>query len=106
MISKRIFDALVAALALLLLAPVLVALVFLVRVFLGTPVLFRQTRPGHRGVPFRMLKFRTMTDARDACGALLPDDRRLTRLGRWLRRTSLDELPELWNVLKDRKSVV
>lgn len=106
MISKRIFDALVAALALLLLAPVLVALVFLVRVFLGTPVLFRQTRPGHRGVPFRMLKFRTMTDARDACGALLPDDRRLTRLGRWLRRTSLDELPELWNVLKGDMSLV
>lgn len=106
MIAKRGFDVLVAALALLLLMPILLVLGLLVRVFLGAPILFRQTRPGRAAVPFRMLKFRTMTDARDAQGQLLPDDQRLTRFGRLLRGTSLDELPELWNVLKGDMSLV
>ena len=73
---------------------------------LGSPVLFAQVRPGRHGKPFRMYKFRTMTDARDATGALLPDDQRLTDFGRFLRSSSLDELPELWNVLKGDMSVV
>jgi sugar transferase EpsL len=105
-IVKRMFDALVAALALLLLTPVLLVLALLVRVFLGAPVLFRQIRPGRGAAPFSMLKFRTMTNARDESGALLPDEKRLTPFGRWLRRTSLDELPELWNVLKGDMSLV
>jgi len=78
---------------------VLVVIVLLVRVKLGAPVLFRQERPGRHGHPFTMIKFRTMTDARDDQGNLLPDAVRLTRFGRFLRSTSLDELPELWNVL-------
>lgn len=73
---------------------------------MGRPVLFRQTRPGLHGRPFVLYKFRTMTDARDEQGKLLPDEQRLTRLGRWLRATSLDELPELWNVLKGDMSLV
>ncbi len=77
-----------------------------VRVGLGKPVLFRQLRPGLHGKPFMLLKFRTMTDGRDAAGALLPDDQRMTSLGRLLRRTSLDELPELINVLKGDMSMV
>lgn len=103
---KRLFDTALAALALLLLAVPLCVLAMVVRHKLGAPVLFRQVRPGLHGRPFEMLKFRTMTDARDAQGVLLPDALRLTPLGRWLRATSLDELPELWNVLKGDMSLV
>lgn len=103
---KRLFDALVSALALLFLAVPLLALVWLVCRKLGRPVLFRQVRPGLNGQPFEMLKFRTMTDARDASGALLPDAQRLTPFGRFLRASSLDELPELWNVLTGEMSLV
>ena len=103
---KRVLDVVLAAVALIILSPVLLLLAFLIRVFLGTPVLFRQQRPGLHGKPFTLYKFRTMTDARDAQGNLLPDEQRLTRLGRFLRSTSLDELPELWNVLKGDMSLV
>ena len=103
---KRLFDFLVALLALVLLALPLLLLALLVRRKLGSPVLFRQVRPGLRGQPFEMVKFRTMTDARGADGALLPDAVRLTPFGRFLRVSSLDELPELWNVLKGEMSLV
>lgn len=103
---KRLFDMLVSGLALIVLSPFLAALAMLVRWRLGSPILFRQIRPGMGGRPFEMLKFRTMTDARGADGNLLPDAERLTRFGRFLRSTSLDELPELWNVLKGGMSLV
>ncbi|MDY7506727.1 sugar transferase [Ralstonia wenshanensis] len=103
---KRCFDVLVAVVALLILALPLLALALLVRIKLGKPVLFAQIRPGMHGKPFRMVKFRTMTDARGADGALLPDAERLPSFGRFLRATSLDELPELWNVLKGDMSLV
>ncbi len=103
---KRLFDLLVTIPALLLLAPLLALLALLVRLKLGTPVLFCQRRPGLCGVPFTLYKFRTMTDARDAQGDLLPDAERLTRFGRLLRSYSLDELPELLNVLKGEMSLV
>jgi lipopolysaccharide/colanic/teichoic acid biosynthesis glycosyltransferase len=104
--TKRVLDFLIAISALLLLAPTLFVVVLIVRVRLGSPVLFRQRRPGLRGRPFTLLKFRTMTDARDAQGKLLPDADRLTALGRFLRSTSLDELPELLSVLKGKMSLV
>ncbi|WP_029215676.1 sugar transferase [Kallotenue papyrolyticum] len=104
--SKRLIDLAVSATALIVLAPVLALLAVLVRVRLGAPVLFRQQRPGLHGQPFTLYKFRTMTDARDAQGRLLPDAQRLTRFGRFLRSTSLDELPELFNVLKGEMSLV
>jgi lipopolysaccharide/colanic/teichoic acid biosynthesis glycosyltransferase len=103
---KRIFDALVAAGLLLVLALPLALLYVQVRRHLGAPALFRQVRPGLGGRPFEMIKFRTMTDAKDASGQLLPDSERLTPFGRWLRSTSLDELPELWNVLCGHMSLV
>lgn len=103
---KRAFDILAAASALVLLSPLLLGLALLVRLKLGSPVLFRQQRPGLHGRIFTMLKFRTMTDTRDAQGKLLPDAERLTPFGRLLRATSLDELPELWNVLKGEMSLV
>lgn len=103
---KRGFDVCVAGLAALLLAPVILLLMVLVRTRLGSPILFRQQRPGLNGKPFTLVKFRTMTDARGADGALLDDATRLTRFGRWLRSTSLDELPELWNVLRGEMSLV
>lgn len=103
---KRLFDVVVSALLLIVLAPVILLLAFLVRLFLGSPVLFKQVRPGLHGRPFTMYKFRTMTDERDDQGRLLPDEQRLTRLGRFLRSTSLDELPELFNVLKGDMSLV
>jgi len=105
-VAKRTMDVLVAGCALVLTAPLLIVLAALVRYRLGTPVLFRQMRPGKGGSSFEMLKFRTMTDARAADGSLLPDAERLTPFGRWLRSTSLDELPELWNVLKGDMSLV
>jgi sugar transferase EpsL len=103
---KRAFDLLIACTALLLLAPLLLVLALLVRVNLGTPVLFRQQRAGWRGRPLLICKFRTMTDARDAAGNLLPDEARLTSFGKFLRASSLDELPELWNVLQGEMSLV
>jgi len=92
--------------ALILTAPLFLALAVLVRMQLGRPVFFRQTRPGLHGQPFTLIKFRTMTDARAADGSLLPDEQRLTPFGRWLRSTSLDELPELINVLRGEMSIV
>jgi lipopolysaccharide/colanic/teichoic acid biosynthesis glycosyltransferase len=103
---KRLFDVLISGLALIVLSPILLGLALLVRWRLGSPVLFRQIRPGMHARPFEMLKFRTMTDARGADGTLLPDAKRLTLFGRFLRSTSLDELPELWNVLKGDMSLV
>ena len=104
--TKRAFDLLIAAVALVLLAPVLAITALLVRVGLGSPVLFRQQRPGLHGAPFTLIKFRTMTDRRGADGALLPDAERLPALGRFLRASSLDELPELWNILRGEMSLV
>ena len=103
---KRMFDLMAASLALLLLALPLLALAWQIRRKLGSPVLFRQVRPGLQGRPFTMVKFRTMTDKRGPDGALLPDAQRLTSFGRFLRASSLDELPELWNVLKGEMSLV
>lgn len=103
---KRLFDLVLAALALLLLGMPLLFFIWQVRRKLGSPVFFRQTRPGLHGRPFEMVKFRTMTDALGPDGQLLPDAVRLTAFGRFLRATSLDELPELWNVLKGDMSLV
>jgi lipopolysaccharide/colanic/teichoic acid biosynthesis glycosyltransferase len=103
---KRAFDIVVAAIALVVLSPVIAILAWQVQRKLGRPVLFRQTRPGHRGKPFQMIKFRTMRDAVDASGRLLPDAERLTPFGARLRALSLDELPELWNVLRGDMSLV
>lgn len=103
---KRLFDFTTALVALLLLCLPLIALAVVVRRKLGRPVFFTQVRPGLHGKPFKMVKFRTMTDARGPDGELLPDAVRLTPFGRFLRATSLDELPELWNVLKGDMSLV
>jgi sugar transferase EpsL len=105
-VAKRILDLALVLPAVVLLSPVLVVVAILVRLKLGLPVLFRQVRPGLGGRPFTMLKFRTMTDARDGSGELLPDAERLTPFGRFLRSTSIDELPELLNVLKGEMSLV
>ncbi len=104
--AKRALDLTGAVVGIVLLSPVLLVLALAVRWRCGCPVLFRQPRPGLHGRAFEMVKFRTMTDARDAEGNLLPDEDRLTGLGRWLRRTSLDELPELFNVLRGDMSLV
>jgi len=103
---KRIFDILVSFSVLLLSAPLLLLLALLIRTQLGSPVLFSQLRPGLKGKSFNMVKFRSMTDERDDAGELLSDAQRLTRFGMVLRATSLDELPELWNVLKGDMSIV
>jgi len=103
---KRLFDLVAAIVALLLLWPVLLLLALLVRIKLGSPVLFRQKRPGLYGKPFYIYKFRSMTDARDASGELLPDEERLPPFGQLLRRLSLDELPQLYNVLRGDISLV
>lgn len=103
---KRLFDIVMAAIALLFSALPLVIIAVLVRVNLGRPVLFKQLRPGLNGKPFKMLKFRTMTDGCDSAGKLLQDSERLTPFGNFLRASSLDELPELWNVLKGDMSLV
>jgi lipopolysaccharide/colanic/teichoic acid biosynthesis glycosyltransferase len=104
--SKRIFDIAAGAFALIALSPFLLLNAALVRFFLGAPVFFRQERPGLFGVPFALIKFRTMTDSKDAEGRLLSDGDRLTRFGKLLRSTSIDELPELWNVIKGEMSIV
>lgn len=103
---KRTFDIGVSALALFFLAPVIALLALMVRIRMGAPVLFRQIRPGLDGRPFEMIKFRTMLDLEARDGRVLSDAERLTPFGRWLRATSLDELPELWNVLKGDMSLV
>lgn len=103
---KRGFDLFVSLIGLVVLAPVIVVVAALVQRKLGSPVLFRQTRPGLNGKPFKMVKFRTMLDATDKRGNSLPDDQRMTPFGSFLRATSLDELPELWNVLKGDMSLV
>ena len=103
---KRLFDIVAAIFGLLLLAPVLVIVAWQVKRKLGSPVLFRQTRPGEDSKPFLMVKFRTMLNAVDAQGNPLPDSERMTSFGQFLRSTSLDELPGLWNVLKGEMSLV
>lgn len=103
---KRCFDIFLALIAALVFAIPMLVLMVLVRLKLGNPIFFTQVRPGLNGQPFRMVKFRTMTDERGAEGELLSDAIRLTRFGRFLRSTSLDELPELWNVLKGEMSLV
>jgi sugar transferase EpsL len=104
--SKRLFDITLTLPALMLLLPVLIIITLLVRIKHGPPILFCQQRPGRHGKPFTLLKFRTMTDVRDVTGQLLPDAERLTPFGQFLRCTSLDELPELINVLKGDMSLV
>ncbi|MEG7534556.1 sugar transferase [Vibrio cholerae] len=103
---KRIFDFLLAAIFLLLFSPIILFIAWKIRKNLGSPVLFRQTRPGLNGKPFEMIKFRTMKDAVDSNGNPLPDSERMTPFGDKLRNSSLDELPELWNVLKGDMSLV
>ena len=103
---KRVFDVLVSAVALLLLCPVILFVAWQIRRKMGSPVLFRQVRPGLNGKPFEMIKFRTMKDALDASGNPLADAERLTPFGQFLRSSSLDELPELWNVLRGDMSLV
>jgi lipopolysaccharide/colanic/teichoic acid biosynthesis glycosyltransferase len=103
---KTIADRLVAALALLMLSPLIFLAAIAIRLQMGTPILFTQDRPGKNGRVFQFCKFRTMTDARNNDGELLPDDERLTTIGKLLRKTSLDELPQLWHVLKGEMSIV
>ena len=105
-VIKRAIDFVLALLALIILSPLLLATAILVRTKLGSPVIFRQKRPGLRENVFMLYKFRTMTDAKDADENLLPDDERLTSFGKWLRSTSIDELPELWNILKGDMSLI
>jgi lipopolysaccharide/colanic/teichoic acid biosynthesis glycosyltransferase len=105
-VSKKFLDLLAAALGLIALSPVLLIVAWLVRIKLGTPILFRQQRPGYKGRPFHIFKFRTMTDRFAPDGSLLPDAERLGRFGRFLRSTSLDELPELFNILRGEMSLV
>ncbi len=104
--GKRILDVALSAAGLLLTLPAIAAVALLIRATLGSPILFAQLRPGLDGRPFRLYKFRSMTDARGRDGAPLGDDARLTAVGAWLRKSSLDELPQLWNVLKGEMSLV
>lgn len=104
--GQRLFDIALTLLGLIVLAPVIAVVAFLVRRSLGAPIFFRQERLGRNGEPFAVYKFRTMTDGWDAGGALLPDAQRMTRLGNFLRASSLDELPELLNILKGEMSLV
>ncbi len=106
MIYKRFLDILFSLIGLLLTWPILLVTALIIRITMGSPVLFRQMRPGLQGKPFVMYKFRTMHDLRDEDGNVLPDEQRLTRVGRFLRSTSIDELPELINVLKGEMSLV
>jgi len=105
-VIKRSFDVVAASFALVLLLPVIAMVSLLIHRKLGSPVFFRQTRPGKNSKPFQMVKFRTMLDATDKDGNPLPDNQRMTPFGHFLRSTSLDELPELWNVLKGDMSLV
>jgi len=104
--SKRLFDLTFALIALVILSPIILAVSILVRIFLGTPILFKQQRPGYKGRPFYMYKFRSMTNRLARNGSLLPDAERLTRFGRLLRSLSLDEFPELFNILRGEMSFV
>lgn len=103
---KRILDIIIASIALIILSPLYFYVAYKVRKNLGSPVIFRQVRPGLNGKPFEMVKFRTMTDERDEKGNLLPNEQRLPKFGKMLRATSLDEMPELWNVIKGDMSIV
>ncbi len=103
---KRFFDLILTIPGLLVISPILLVLALLARIINGSPIIFSQERPGWKGIPFRIYKFRTMTDERDEKGHLLPDKQRLTRFGKFLRSSSLDELPELLNVLKGDMSLV
>ncbi len=103
---KRILDIIIASIALIILSPLYFYVAYKVRKNLGSPVIFRQVRPGLNGKPFEMIKFRTMTDERDEKGNLLPNEQRLPKFGKMLRATSLDEMPELWNVIKGDMSIV
>lgn len=103
---KRLLDIIISFTALVILSPVLLIVAFLVRIKLGSPVIFHQDRPGYHEKVFKLCKFRSMTDARDEHGNLLPDEVRLTKFGKALRATSLDELPELWNILKGDMSLI
>ena len=103
---KRLLDIIIASIALILLSPLYAFVAYKVKKNLGSPVLFRQVRPGLHGKPFEMIKFRTMKDAVDERGNPLPDSERLTPFGQMLRSTSLDEMPELWNVIKGDMSIV
>ncbi|MCM1960718.1 sugar transferase [Acinetobacter modestus] len=103
---KRLSDIVIASIALVLLSPLYIFVAYKVKKNLGSPVLFRQVRPGLNGIPFEMIKFRTMKDAVDIQGNPLPDHERLTPFGKMLRSTSLDEMPELWNVIKGEMSIV
>lgn len=104
--GKRIIDVLASGIGLIILSPVFLILFLLVRIKLGSPVIFKQKRPGKDERIFDMYKFRTMTDEKDSAGNLLPDDKRLTSFGKKLRSTSLDELPELWNIFKGDMSII
>jgi sugar transferase EpsL len=104
--AKRLMDIVLVSLLLIVASPLMAIVALMVRANLGRPVLFRQFRPGLHGKAFECVKFRTMRDLRDKRGEYLPNDARLTRFGEWLRSTSLDELPELWNVLKGDMSLV
>ncbi len=103
---KRIFDVIVAVIGLVILSPLLLLIAIAIYLEMGSPILFTQPRPGQQGKVFTFYKFRTMTNQQDAAGGLLPDEERLLPLGRFLRQTSLDELPQLWNVLKGDMSIV
>jgi lipopolysaccharide/colanic/teichoic acid biosynthesis glycosyltransferase len=103
---KRLVDVSIGGLLLLIIVPLILLIVFISWAYSGRPIFFKQDRPGWQGKPFRLIKFRTMTDKRDAAGRLLPDSERITPLGKLLRSTSLDELPEFWNVLKGDMSIV
>jgi sugar transferase EpsL len=105
-LNKRLLDVLVASAGLIILSPLILLLAIGVRLFLGSPVIFRQKRPGFQGHPFEIYKFRSMNEKRGPDGTLLPDAQRLTRFGRMLRTLSLDELPELWNILRGEMSLV
>ncbi|MEI6291027.1 MAG: sugar transferase [Chloroflexota bacterium] len=105
-VSKRIFDVVIACCLLIILSPILLILYILVLFFHGKPALFKQKRPGFKGKPFNILKFRTMTNARSSDGKMLSDEQRLTKFGSFLRKTSLDELPELFNIMKGEMSLV
>lgn len=103
---KRVMDLLGSLLGIVLLSPLFLVIIFLIWTQMGRPIIFKQLRPGFRGKPFYIYKFRTMTNAKDSSGILLSDDQRMTTVGKWLRKTSLDELPEFINVLKGEMSLI